>query len=58
MKTCSASNLLAAKALVHIILMLANFWLGTLSLGFLIQDAEVMGGELKILFYLVELFQL
>ena len=42
MKTHSERSLLAASTEAHVILTLANLWLGALNSGFLIQAAEVM----------------
>ena len=42
MNMCSVSSLFVAAAEAQVTLMLANFWLGALSLGFLIHEAAVM----------------
>ena len=42
MNTCLVSSLFAVAAEVQVTLTLANFWLGALSLGFLIHEAVVM----------------
>ena len=42
MNMCLVSSLCAAMAEAQVILTLANFWLGALSLGFLIHEAVVM----------------